>query len=285
MPEDCTERARATQASAGPRYCDVSLPLPLEQSFTYELPETLRHRVRPGCRLLVPFGSRKLAGFVIRCHDDPPQVPVRQALRLLDGDPALDEALLELGRWISSYYCAPLGETLRAMAPLAGEVRVGKVYSLTDAGREALRRLGSAPAGDSPALQLMRLLEFRPLSARTIARKILKPEAAIRELERRGFIQAEDIEALRDPFRSPSDRLRVELAGPRPEGKFKKRERELLAYLELHPGSHNLRELEERVRHAGSAARALARRGLVRIFMERPVSMQAPERPRVELNA
>ncbi|MGC8793340.1 MAG: hypothetical protein ACP5U2_08115, partial [Bryobacteraceae bacterium] len=84
MPEDCTERARATQASAGPRYCDVSLPLPLEQSFTYELPETLRHRVRPGCRLLVPFGSRKLAGFVIRCHDDPPQVPVRQALRLLD---------------------------------------------------------------------------------------------------------------------------------------------------------------------------------------------------------
>ncbi|MGC8792222.1 MAG: replication restart helicase PriA, partial [Bryobacteraceae bacterium] len=152
-------------------------------------------------------------------------------------------------------------------------------------GREALRRLGSAPAGDSPALQLMRLLEFRPLSARTIARKILKPEAAIRELERRGFIQAEDIEALRDPFRSPSDRLRVELAGPRPEGKFKKRERELLAYLELHPGSHNLRELEERVRHAGSAARALARRGLVRIFMERPVSMQAPERPRVELNA
>ena len=34
-------------------YCDVSLPVPLDQAFTYALPETLRHRVRAGCRVLV----------------------------------------------------------------------------------------------------------------------------------------------------------------------------------------------------------------------------------------
>ena len=31
-------------------YCDVSLPVPLDQPFTYCLPETLRHRVQPGSR-------------------------------------------------------------------------------------------------------------------------------------------------------------------------------------------------------------------------------------------
>ena len=41
----------------GPPYCDVSLPVPLDRPFTYALPETLRHRVKPGCRLLVPFGG------------------------------------------------------------------------------------------------------------------------------------------------------------------------------------------------------------------------------------
>ena len=46
-------------------YCDVSLPVPLDQSFTYRLPETLRHRVQPGCRVLVPFGTRKLTGIVL----------------------------------------------------------------------------------------------------------------------------------------------------------------------------------------------------------------------------
>ncbi len=33
-------------------YCDVSLPVPLSHGFTYRLPETLWHRVRPGCRVL-----------------------------------------------------------------------------------------------------------------------------------------------------------------------------------------------------------------------------------------
>ena len=43
-------------------YCDVSLPVPLDQPFTYSLPDTLRHRVRVGSRLIVPFGTRKLTG-------------------------------------------------------------------------------------------------------------------------------------------------------------------------------------------------------------------------------
>lgn len=276
--------AAAAEEQTLPLYCDVSLPVPLDRTFTYSLPETLRHRVRPGCRLLVPFGGRKLVGFVLRCHNETPEVATREALRLLDEEPALEDDLMELGRWISSYYCAPLGETLRAMAPLAGEVRRGKVYSLTDTGREALRRLAGASEDPSPAVQILRLLEFRPLAASTIARKVVKADAALRALERRGFIQAEDVEALRDRFRSPSERLRVELAGPRPEGKFRKCERELLAYLELHPGSHNLRELEQKVPHAGSAARALARRGLVRITMETPLATTAPARPPHVLN-
>jgi len=274
---------RVTTAAAA--YCDVSLPVPLDQPFTYRLPETLRHRVRPGCRLLVPFGPRKLLGFALRCHDERPEIPVREALRLLDEEPALDEALLGLGRWIASYYCAPLGEVLRAMAPLTSELRRGKVYSLTEAGRDALRRLAHAGEDQGPAVELLRMLEFRPLAASTIAKKLLKADAAIRALERRGFIQVEDVEALRDPFRSPSERLRVELAGPRPEGKFRKSERELLAYLELHPGSHNLRQLEQSVRSAGSAARALARRGLVRIRMEGPLTAVHPARPPHVLNA
>ena len=47
-------------------YCDVGLPVPLDQAFTYSLPETLQHRVREGSRLLVPFGPRKLSGVILR---------------------------------------------------------------------------------------------------------------------------------------------------------------------------------------------------------------------------
>ena len=75
-----------------PVYCDVSLPVPLDQAFTYRLPETLRHRVQPGCRVLVPFGTRKLTGVVLTTHDRPQAGPTAEALRLLDEEPALDES-------------------------------------------------------------------------------------------------------------------------------------------------------------------------------------------------
>ena len=123
------------------QYCDVSLPVPLDQPFTYALPLTLRHRVQPGSRLVVPFGPRKLTGVILRCHDEAPQVATREALRLLDSEPVLDAELLALAKWIAGYYCAPLGEVLRGMLPLAAEIRRGKVWGLTDAGRDAARQL------------------------------------------------------------------------------------------------------------------------------------------------
>ena len=109
-------------------YCDVSLPVPLDQPFTYSLPETLRHRVQPGSRLLVPFGTaqadRRDPALPRRAAR---RWPTRDALRLIDSEPVLDAELLALGRWISGYYCAPLGEVLRGMLPLAAEIRRGKI--------------------------------------------------------------------------------------------------------------------------------------------------------------
>src|SRR5690242_4593399 len=223
-------------------YCDVSLPTPLDQAFTYHLPETLRHRVQPGCRLVVPFGPRKLTGVILRCHDDPPAVAARDALRLLDSEPVLDAGLLALGRWIAAYYCAPLGEVLRGMLPLAAEIRRGKVWSLTDAGRDAARQLLLDSSPDDPVAQVLRMLEKRPLSAAYLSRTLPLADKVIRSLERRGFLVAEEVQTERDPLRGPSERLRVELAAPDSNGKLNKSERELRAFLELHPGSHNLKD-------------------------------------------
>ena len=268
-----------------PLYCDVSLPVPLDRTFTYGLPETLRRRVKPGSRLLVPFGTRKLAGFVLRCHDDPPEGGLREALRLLDAEPVLSESMLALGQWISDYYCAPLGEVLRTMAPAGGEIRHGKNYALTDAGRDALRQLSLGDSVQDPAVELMHLLEFRSLSAPYLKKKLPDSSRLLRALEKRGFVQAEDFQAQRDPLRAPSGRLRVELAAPAPEGKYKKAERELLAYLELHPGSHNLKDVEAEVKNAGEAARALARQGILTLRTElTPVSTRYAREPHV-LNA
>ncbi len=250
-------------------YCDVSLPVPLDQPFTYRLPETLRHRVLAGCRVLVPFGTRKLTGVVLATHNDAPKAEAREALRLLDEEPALDEDLIKLGRWISSYYCAPLGETLRAMTPLSGEIRRGKIYSLTPSGRDTARQLhlGTNDSND-PAVQVLRMLDERARSATYIIGKVEKGSAVLRSLEKKGFVEVEDVTADRDPLRAPAARLRAEFVARTADLKLPKQERELLSYLELHPGSHNVGDLEKLVARASPAARSLARRELIRLTLD-----------------
>ena len=59
------------------------------------MPETLRRRVQTGCRVLAPFGDRKLTGVVMRTHSDPQPASKasaieRASLRLLDEEPVLD---------------------------------------------------------------------------------------------------------------------------------------------------------------------------------------------------
>jgi primosomal protein N' (replication factor Y) len=262
-----------------PVYCDVSLPVPLDQVFTYLMPETLRHRVRTGSRVLAPFGARKLAGVVLRTHSEKPPAPARELLRLLDEEPALDDELLKLGQWIASYYCAPLGEVLRAMTPLAGDLRRGKIFSLTKSGRDAARQLHLNEAGaEDPATEILRLLEVRALSASYLKQKVQKAAAVLRALEKKGFVEAEDVAAERDPLRASAARLRAEFIRRPAAEKLPKAERELLSYLELHPGSHNVAELEPAVPKASTAARALARRDLVKLTLEAVAASAFPFR-------
>jgi len=272
------------------RYCDVSLPVPMDQPFTYSLPETLRHRVHTGSRIVVPFGPRKLTGVILQCHDDPPAMATRDALRLIDSEPVLDAELLALGRWVAGYYCAPLGEVLRTMLPLAAEIRSGKVWSLTDAGRDAARQLVLDASPEDPAVKILRLLERRTMSAAYLAKVMPFADKTLRSMERRGFIVSETIQTGRDPLRAPADRLRIELAVPAKEGaaeepKLNKSERELRAFLELHPGSHNLKDLESTVKNASAAARALARKGLLTLKREAMPVTASAVRARHTLNA
>jgi len=118
-----------------PAFCDVALPVPLDRAFTYAIDQATP---AIGARVLVPFRNEKLAGVVLRLHDEPPPVEAKPVLNILDDESILSPQLLELAQWIALYYIAPIGEVLRAMLPLMSEVRKQVLFRITDAGREAL---------------------------------------------------------------------------------------------------------------------------------------------------
>ena len=137
--------------SATARYCEVALPVPLRNTFTYALPAALNGRSVIGCRVVVPFRNRAMIGVALAEQDRLPDSSsairsrIREVVELVDPCPALPPKLIELGHWISRYYLAPIGETFRAMLPPEVEVRHDREYALTPAGRDYLQALASAP--------------------------------------------------------------------------------------------------------------------------------------------
>ena len=118
-------------------FCDVALPVPLDQTFTYAV-----NGVVPvvGARVLVPFSGQRLMGVVVRVHDDalPEGVEAKPVQQVLDEAALLPDELMRLASWIASYYVAPLGEVLRGMLPLSAEVKRQVFYRIAEAGRRVL---------------------------------------------------------------------------------------------------------------------------------------------------
>ncbi len=101
------------------RLIEVAVPLPLHDSFTYSVPEALAELLAPGARVEVPFGRRSLVGYVVGFPESTTVPKVKDIERLIDAPPLLPPRLLELGRWIASYYACSLGEALSTIAPPA----------------------------------------------------------------------------------------------------------------------------------------------------------------------
>ena len=86
-------------------FADVILPLPVAGCFTYSLPVSFEEKVQVGCRIIVPFGSKKFySAIVIRIHNQKPDCAIKEALELLDECPFLLPSQLKLWKWIADYY-------------------------------------------------------------------------------------------------------------------------------------------------------------------------------------
>lgn len=99
-------------------YVDVILPLPLEGTFTYSLPEALADKVCLGVRVLVPLGkSKTYTAMAVRVHEDAPEFKTRDILQVIDADPVMLDRQMRLWQWIATYYMAALGDVFKAALP------------------------------------------------------------------------------------------------------------------------------------------------------------------------
>ena len=194
-----------------PRYCDVAVPVPLDATFTYSIPEDLPEP-SVGGRVIVPFREKRLCGIVTELHDREPSFKAKPVQQVLDTTPALTDELMQLGRWIAHYYIAPIGEVLRSMLPLAGEFRRATGYHITDKGLDALHAAStvgsSLRARIEPDEQMREYAVLNRLADGEVVRaeSLRSSAGATRELLlgllRKKWIAREDLSGVRDASRN-----------------------------------------------------------------------------------
>ncbi len=100
---------------------EVVLPTPVRRCFDYLPPIESSDAVpiQPGCRVLVPFGPSKRIALVtkIKSHSEVEPSKLKACLSVLDKVPLLDEEILKLASWASTYYHYSLGNICFKMLP------------------------------------------------------------------------------------------------------------------------------------------------------------------------
>ena len=97
------------------------MPLPLEGTFTYSVPQDLEDKIKVGMRVVVPCGQKKTyTALCVEVTDKKPNIGVKNIkciYSVLDDMPMLLPQQLKLWQWMADYYMCTLGDIYKAALP------------------------------------------------------------------------------------------------------------------------------------------------------------------------
>ena len=89
----------------------------VNQTFDYYIPEKFQEMLRPGMRVIIPFGPRKITGIVIKRMEKSEFPNLKEIIDVLDLIPVLSDELLHLGKWLANETFSLYITTYQAMLP------------------------------------------------------------------------------------------------------------------------------------------------------------------------
>ena len=132
-------------------------PYSIDKPYSYLVPDALVAAAVPGVRVMVPFGrGNKESEGLILARVQEPKLPGSKAIRqILDPEPVLDKAGIDLALWMRGRYFCTVFEAVKTILPAGLWYGLREIWSLAMA-PEAAR---SAAVGIPGAWQVLDLLE------------------------------------------------------------------------------------------------------------------------------
>jgi primosomal protein N' (replication factor Y) len=258
----------------------VAVPIPSAQTFTYAVPEAFVPAVAVGKRVLVPFGKRRVTGFILEVANEAVcDQSLREILDLPDPEPLFDTEDLTFYEWISRYYLHPLGKVLGEILPGGIAVQSERWLCLGDGAANADQRFSAGQkeilehlAGCPKGIPLTRL-------RRALGKNDLYGD--LHFLETAGLVVSE--ERLNRPAVRPKKEKWVELNPELPAGmNLTAKQSSLVGFLRER-GETPVIDLHEFFKNTMASLRTLENKGVLRLS-EKEVSRGPGPAPAIGKN-
>ena len=235
---------------------DVAIPLPVHQAFTYRVPVEFHDAVDVGKRVLVPFGRRRLTGYVVGVADQAPKTAVvKNILDVLDDKPLFPAAMVPLFNWVAKYYLYPLGEVIQTALPSGLTVAELCLYRLSDAGR---RRMTEDKLEDDVTRRMFDIMDGSGTKFATLSKKSkgVLSRAKLNAWVAKGWVEQHSV-LNRDRTKRKTQRF-VRAAAADPAARISKQRKIILDALKIQ-GALSVQELKTLIPTAPNLVRAMAK--------------------------
>ena len=184
------------------QYLKISLPTKLGKALTYSINTERAALDLIGCRVLVSVQNRVMTGFVTDTSKADSGFQIKPIIKLMDHEPLISSKLLDLAKWISTYYLCDLGMVLKAMVP--PELSAKKRFKIKAKKELTFMDLGKFRKNTKK----YKIIEYFIENKRTIQIGSLEKKIEIKdskkpleELESDGFIELIDSIEEESPFK------------------------------------------------------------------------------------
>lgn len=168
-------------------YIEVAIALPVHNTYTYSVPEDLSALATTGKRVLVPFGRRRVTGYILGFCKEIHQEKIKTVLDILDEASLFPSSMIPFFRWIADYYIHPIGDVIKCALPGGLNVYDDHIVTIKTKGEEALVKNSVTPLES----EILNLLTATPCRLKELRKKLHKqiPNALMYAMEGQGLIE------------------------------------------------------------------------------------------------
>ncbi|MBT8373382.1 MAG: primosomal protein N' [Deltaproteobacteria bacterium] len=244
---------------------DVAVALPVYNTYTYAVPESLLPYATVGKRVLVPFRKRRVTGYILDTNCKTDLREIKLILDVLDEEPLFPSSMISFFKWISDYYIHPVGEVIKCALPGGLNIYDYITISISNKGKKALEKNVTTSVEN----EVLNLLTKGSLRLKTIDRRLKCkiPGALIYSMRDRGWIISK--RELKGSQTRPLMERYISLTNSFPPGDRLSASKKKIIDILKSAGEISLKKIKTQVPSAPRLIKSLNQAGYISIFEKR----------------